>query len=605
MTEHAKRLLLVDDDEFFRCTTAARLRHLGYEVREAAGGEDALAAVSEDLDLVLLDLGLPDRDGFEVLELLGNAWPELPLLVVSGAEEVAIAVEALRKGAWDYLLKPLGDREHLVHALNRAFERRDLLRENRTYREHLEEQVADRTRRLEEELVERRRVEEELRHSQENLRSLASELSLAEERERRRVAVDLHDGVGQTLALLKLKFVHLRRTAGEALPAQPFEDMGALVEEAIARVRALTVEVSSPVLYEVGFEAAVSALAGKTLDEHGIFWTVNDDWQPKPLAEDVKVLLFQVVRELLHNVVKHAQARRVTITLRREGAELVCTVADDGKGGVREAPDAPGRKGGFGLFSIRERLLHLGARFELRSAPGEGTTGVLRAPLLLPREGLGEGPERSPLRVLLADDHDLFRQGVRALLTSYSDLELVGEAEDGEKALVLARELRPDVVLLDVSMGSHGGIEAARRISEELPETGILGLSMHANPFVVREMLDAGGTGYLLKDCDPEELARAIRTVAAGEPAFSAPVAAAVAEDLVRQRRRGQEALSAREEEVLRRLAEGENVKEIAAALGISTKTVETYRERIGAKLGLHSLVDMTKYALRKGLVTL
>ena len=357
MTEHAKRLLLVDDDEFFRCTTAARLRHLGYEVREAAGGEDALAAVSEDLDLVLLDLGLPDRDGFEVLELLGNAWPELPLLVVSGAEEVAIAVEALRKGAWDYLLKPLGDREHLVHALNRAFERRDLLRENRTYREHLEEQVADRTRRLEEELVERRRVEEELRHSQENLRSLASELSLAEERERRRVAVDLHDGVGQTLALLKLKFVHLRRTAGEALPAQPFEDMGALVEEAIARVRALTVEVSSPVLYEVGFEAAVSALAGKTLDEHGIFWTVNDDWQPKPLAEDVKVLLFQVVRELLHNVVKHAQARRVTITLRREGAELVCTVADDGKGGVREAPDAPGRKGGFGLFSIRERLL--------------------------------------------------------------------------------------------------------------------------------------------------------------------------------------------------------------------------------------------------------
>ena len=128
---------------------------------------------------------------------------------------------------------------------------------------------------------------------------------------------------------------------------------------------------------------------------------------------------------------------------------------------------------------------------------------------------------------------------------------------------------------------------------------------MHANPFVVREMLDAGGAGYLLKDCDPEELARAIRAVAAGEAAFSAPVAAAVAEDLVRQRRRGQEALSAREEEVLRRLAEGESIKEIAAALGISAKTVETYRERIGIKLGLHTVVDMTKYALRKGIVAL
>ena len=598
-----RRLLLMDDDDVFRKTTATRLRHLGYEVREASGGEEALGAVSADLDLVLLDLGLPDRDGVEVLGVLSSAWPELPLLVVSGAEEVGTAVEALRGGAWDYLLKPLGDRESLSHALERAFERRDLLRENRAHREHLEEQVADRTRRLQEELAERSRVEEELRRSQEDLRSLASELSLAEERERRRVAVDLHDGVGQTLALLKMKFSHLRRTAGEALPSKPFDEIGALVEEAIARVRALTLEVSSPVLYEVGFEAAVSALAGKMLDEHGIAWTLHDDWQPKPLAEDVKVLLFQVVRELLHNVVKHAEARRVTLSLRREGRELVCTVADDGKGGVREEERPQG--GGFGLFSIRERLFHLGARFELHSSPGEGTTGILRAPLLIPREASRKEEARPPIRVLLADDHDLFRRGVRALLEPYADLDLVGEAEDGEAALALARECHPDVVLLDVSMGRHGGIEAARRFSEEFPKTAILGLSMHANPFVVREMLDAGGAGYLLKDCDPEELARAIRAVAAGEAAFSAPVAAAVAEDLVRQRRRGQEALSVREEEVLRRLAEGESIKEIAAALGISAKTVETYRERIGVKLGLHTVVDMTKYALRKGIVAL
>lgn len=603
MTAMPRRLLLVDDDAVFRLTTATRLRHMGYDVLEACDGAQALAiGASGAADMVLLDLGLPDMDGVCVLRELGGSWPELPVLVVSGAEEASTAVDALRNGAWDYLLKPLGDRENLERALHRAFERRDLLRENRAHREHLEEQVGDRTRRLEEELAERRRVEEELRHRQEDLRSLASELSLAEERERRRLATDLHDHVGQTLALLKLKLTHLRRTAAGVLPSEPFDDLGTLVEEAIARVRALTVEVSSPVLYEVGFEAAVSALAGKTLDDQGILWTVHDDWQPKPLAEDMKVLLFQVVRELLHNVVKHAGARRVTITLRREHGEMVCVVEDDGVGFV---PESPGRGGGFGLFSIRERLFHLGARFEIRSSPGKGTAVVLRAPLTLPRDLPDERPETGPVRILLVDDHDLFRRGVRALLEQHADLALVGEAEDGETALAMAREHRPDVVLLDVSMGRHGGIEATRRLAEELPDTAVLGLSMHASPFVVREMLDAGASGYLLKDCDPEELARALRTVARGEPAFSAGVAAAVAEDLVRQRRRGQEGLSAREEEVLRRLAEGESIKEIAAALNLSTKTVETYRERIGAKLGLHTVVDMTKYALRKGLVAL
>jgi two-component system response regulator NreC len=214
-----------------------------------------------------------------------------------------------------------------------------------------------------------------------------------------------------------------------------------------------------------------------------------------------------------------------------------------------------------------------------------------------------------PVSILVADDHKIFREGLRALIDRQKGMRVVAEAEDGRRAVRLAEELEPDVVVMDVSMPQLNGFEATRQIVARIPRVRVLALSMHSEEPYVGEMLAAGASGYLLKDCAFEELAGAIDTVMSGRVYLSPDITARVVEDYVRQyagpRPAASSRLSGREREVVQLLAEGRAIKEIADLLHVSAKTVETHKNRIMKKLSLASIAELTKWAIRAGLTSL
>jgi DNA-binding NarL/FixJ family response regulator len=214
-----------------------------------------------------------------------------------------------------------------------------------------------------------------------------------------------------------------------------------------------------------------------------------------------------------------------------------------------------------------------------------------------------------PVSILVADDHKIFREGLRALIDRQKGMRVVAEAEDGRRAVRLAEELSPDVVVMDVSMPQLNGFEATRQIVERVSGVRVLALSMHSEEPYVGEMLSAGASGYLLKDCAFEELADAIETVMSGRVYLSPDITARVVEDYVAQyaapRPAAPSRLTGREREVVQLLAEGKAVKEIADLLSLSAKTVETHKNRVMKKLSLASIAELTKWAIRAGLTSL
>jgi PAS domain S-box-containing protein len=231
-------------------------------------------------------------------------------------------------------------------------------------------------------ISERKRAEEKLHIYQEQLRSLASELSLTEQRERRRLATDLHDSIGQVLAISKIKLDALRSTVPLSPVAGDLDEVRELIGEAIEQTRSLTFDLSPPVLYELGLSAAVEAFVEKIQKLHGIQVHFTDDSQPKPLSEDTRVLLFRAVQELLINSIKHGRAKNARISTQRDGDRIRIEVKDDGIGFDFSEIDSHAKKTDkFGFFSIRERLHHLGGRFEIFSRPGQGTHATLVASL--------------------------------------------------------------------------------------------------------------------------------------------------------------------------------------------------------------------------------
>jgi DNA-binding NarL/FixJ family response regulator len=213
------------------------------------------------------------------------------------------------------------------------------------------------------------------------------------------------------------------------------------------------------------------------------------------------------------------------------------------------------------------------------------------------------------IRVLLADDHKIVRNGLRTLLESQPDLEVVGEAEDGRTTVQMARKLLPDIVIMDIAMPDLNGIEATREITRNLPKVRVITLSMHSEKRFVGEMLKAGACGYLLKDCAFEELITAIRSVYHHKTYLSPMIGDLIVNHFVRTAERTEPTvfyqLSQREREVLQLLAEGKTTKEIGDQLCVSIKTVETHRSHIMSKLDLRSVAELTKYAIREGITSL
>ena len=213
------------------------------------------------------------------------------------------------------------------------------------------------------------------------------------------------------------------------------------------------------------------------------------------------------------------------------------------------------------------------------------------------------------IKILVVDDHAIMRDGIRALLGLHDDIEIVGEANEGKEAINKTLELEPDVVIMDVSMPDLNGIEATRQIIDRVPKVKVIALSMHSDALFVTEMLKSGASGYLLKDCAFEELTRAIHAVVADKTYLSPSISGVVVNDYLHHLSKvdfsGPDVLTDREREVLQLLAEGNSTKQIALKLHISVKTVETHRLQIMNKLDIHSVAELTKYAIRKGLTSL
>jgi len=218
---------------------------------------------------------------------------------------------------------------------------------------------------------------------------------------------------------------------------------------------------------------------------------------------------------------------------------------------------------------------------------------------------------KTPLKVLLADDHKIVREGLKSLLEAEPDLTVIAEAGDGRTAVQLAREQHPDVVVMDIAMPHLNGVEATPQVMASNPQARVVALSMHSDRRFMTEMLRAGAAGYLLKDSASEELIQAIRTVMDGKVYLSPEIADVVVDSFVRRPPTTTpggpgafDVLTAREREVLQLMAEGKATKQIAALLHVSIKTVETHRRQIMEKLDLYSVAELTKYAIREGLTT-
>ncbi len=383
-----------------------------------------------------------------------------------------------------------------------------------------------------------------LEHRAAQLQSLASELTLTEHRERRRLAQLLHDHLQQLLYAARLSVTTLKRRVPDKELQNMIQHLDMLLGQCIEESRSVTLELSPPVLYDAGLTPALEWLARQMQLNYGLLVKVHSDVQTEPEAEDIKVLLFQSVRELLFNVVKHAGAQNASVKMSLTPDQQVrIDVEDKGAGFNAEQMQAnDDGVSGLGLFSIRERLEQMGGRMEVHTGAGQGTSVIDFRPLPLAtvvrwrrrrdtavdggnavnrrnsrsysEESIRIMPPSRRIRVLLADDHTVLRKGLVGVLNQEADIEVVAEAADGEMAVELARQFNPDVVLMDVTMPKVDGIEATRRITAAQLGVGVIGYSAHKEEDLAQALYKAGAIGYLSKDEPAEFLIAAIRNVA-------------------------------------------------------------------------------------------
>jgi signal transduction histidine kinase len=313
-----------------------------------------------------------------LLELLGDEFAELQA-VMQNARQQRLDYEQLRK-----MHAALAESARQLHRMTE--ERGTAIAMLRAAREQLEDRVAERTvalgesnRQLQAEIAEKGRINDELLTHQQQLRTLTEQLATAEEQQRRQIAEFLHDRIGQSLAVAKMRLRAMRGTAPAA--GEQLDELDRLVDEVITDTRGLTADLGTPALYEFGLGEALDGLVRRFEQVHGIQARFEDHARGRPLGDNERLFLYQTARELLHNVVKHAEAASVAVELRRDGDQVAISVADSGLGfDTGSFHFRVTAAGGFGLFHIRERALHLGGQCRVRSAPGQGTEIVVSVP---------------------------------------------------------------------------------------------------------------------------------------------------------------------------------------------------------------------------------
>ena len=326
------------------------------------------------------------------------------------------------------------------------------------------------------------------------------------------------------------------------------------------------------------------------------------------VREDCAIHVYRIVQEALNNAARHSGSPDAWVRIDCGDGDLQLDVEDHGSGIAVAAP-AGGAERGMGMVSMRERAELIGGELHVSPAQGGGHRRAAARPRLS-RRPPRRGGLTMAIRVLLADDHALVRQGFRRILEDEKDIEVVGEAGGGAEAVTLDQQLEPDVVVLDMSMPEINGLHAAIEILRRRPDRPIMILSMFDDAQYVRNALAAGVRGYILKNALETDLLRAVRTVAAGGKRF---LSAGAGRRRSRARRRDETAaederfaqLTAREIQVLRLIAMGKTNREIGTMLGLSANTVAVHRTNLMSTLGVHKAAELVLIAVRKGLVNL
>lgn len=454
-----------------------------------------------------------------LLIILGDPSPAWVALLNHGLSILLVWVIALLVvGVHGFLTEIQEQAAILEGDIRRRQELEDALRQTQ---DGLERRVQERT-------VDLSRAVQALAGQSEQLRALTTELALAEQRERRRLAEVLHDGLQQLLVAATIRLDQLRRTKGLDV-AEACGELSHLLHEAIACSRSLTGELSPPILHAGGFRAGLEWLVRWMAEKHHLRVDLTVDRRAVPDSEAMTVLLFQSVRELLFNVVKHAQAQSARVEVGQQDGRIRIEVSDQGVG-FDQGRVPPMASGGLGLTSIWQRLQFLGGWMEVVSAPGQGSRFTLIAPLMTPpavhpvSPPPGPSPQaggvgmvrrsadgRTQIRVVVVDDHTLVRHAFIQMLRHEPGFAVVGEAGDGKVAIDLVRELKPDVVLMDINMPVLDGLQATRAIRTDCPGVQVIGLSMFSEAEQAQAIQAAGAVAYVGKSGPTETLLAAIR----------------------------------------------------------------------------------------------
>lgn len=488
----------------------------------------ALLGYSEE-ELCVLDFSRlvhPDDREANLIEIRRLISQELPYFEIENRYLRKDGQAVLVRKFVSLLRDDSGEPAHLVALVTDITAQKEAEEQLREWKDELEMRVQERT--------------GELLSSQDRLRSLASQLSLTEQRERRKLANDLHDYLAQLLILGRMKLEQGKPFLSSLPEADRIvQDVDHILEQALSYSRTMIAQLSPPVLQEAGLSAALKWLA-EQMQTHGLLVQVHSDHRESQLPEDRAVLLFQSVRELLFNVLKHSGVDQAIVRIEsdRKG-EAWLSVEDQGKGLDADALQRALEPGHLGLFAVKERMEAMGGRVELISAPGKGTTVKIMLPASNTQpasseierseeESSGNPPSPSqnrmamstfdtqtrsavrPIRIMLVDDHLMVRKGLLTLLESYDNLEIVGEASDGEEAVALAGDLMPDVVIMDLNLQKLNGIEATRQISHHLPDIKVIGLSFNDAKEIRAAMIEAGAVDLLRKTGGTTELYQAI-----------------------------------------------------------------------------------------------
>jgi signal transduction histidine kinase len=538
MVNDLVKFLLVDDLEENLLALEGLLRREGLELLKARTGPQALELLLvHDVALAIVDVQMPGMDGFELAELMRGTerTRRIPIIfVTAGAVDMQRRFRGYEAGAVDFLFKPIEPR--ILQSKAEVFfelylQRREVARQRDQLRVAAEEnarllaesrRAADALQELNATLeckVTQRTAELQQRASQ--LQKLTLELTQAEDRERRRIAAILHEDLQQQIAGAKFHLNLLKnRTRDNPSQRAVVVRVDEMLREAIEKSRSLSHDLSPAVLHLNDLAEILGWLAKEVREKHGLTVRIDIPCDVTLHSEAMTMFLFRAAQEMLFNVVKHARVNEARIRVRRTRQLVYLSVSDRGQGfdpkGLKETA-------GLGLLSIRERVELLGGRMRITSTEGKGSRFHIVVPdpeeVTAPPASQARvtqpttaGPHSNGrLRVLLADDHELVRQGLVSLLREMPEVEVVGEASNGRDAVDLAFQLRPDVVAMDVAMPVMSGEEATRQIKKYLPATRIVALSMHQEPETIERMCQAGAEAYILKTASSEELLAAIR----------------------------------------------------------------------------------------------